>query len=383
MRGRMLACSGFSIVEVLMATSLLLMIVAAAFGALRPAQGAFAVQPERAEMEQRLRAAVEAISRDLKAAGAGLSQGERPGPLSDALPPVLPFRQGRRSPDPPGRVRTDLITVLRVAGSPAQTTLAQPLAARSSPAQVTAGPGCPPGDPSCGFRRGMDVVVFDDTGAYDSFTIAAVQAATLTLQHNTRDSEKVYAPGSRIAEVVSRSYFRKSDAAHVSQLMQYDGAGGHDVPVVNHVVGLDFEYLGEPRPPRLVKPISEPFGPWTTYGPAPTAAGNCLFEANGTPQPAPRLPVLGDGETLVPLTARELSDGPWCPDAGSPNRYDADLFRIRGIAVRLRVEAAPGTLRGAVGAFFARGGSSTIGALRVADREVRLELTPPNLAGRR
>lgn len=378
---------GFSLVEVLMATSLFLVLLASVFRAVHPANGAFRVEPERADIEQRLRAATGAISRDLLGAGSGLSRGENSGPLGDVLAPVLPFRQGRRNADPPGRFRTDAITLLGVAGGSAQSSLAQPLGARSASVQVLPDPGCPSGDPVCGFRRGMDVVVFDGSGAYDTFTIASVQGVALNLQHNLRDSSRVYLPATtRIAEATSRTYYLKTDSASDGyQLMQYDGAGGADVPVVDHVVALSFEYRGDPQPPQMIKALTEPSGPWTSYGPTPPASGeNCVFTANGTPWPTPKLAVLGGGPAgLVPLGAAELTDGPWCPDALDPNRYDADLLRIRSVAVTLRVESAQASLRGPAGRLFARGGTSRSGFAFAPDREARIEVAPRNLDRRR
>jgi hypothetical protein len=76
-----------------------------------------------------------------------------------------------------------------------------------------------------------------------------------------------------------------------------------------------------------------------------------------------------------------LTDGPWCPDATAPGRFDADLLRIRRVGVTLRVEAAPASLRGPVGALFARGGSSTSALMRVPDQELRFDVTPRNMNG--
>ena len=54
--------------------------------------------------------------------------------------------------------------------------------------------------------------------------------------------------------------------------------------------------------------------------------------------------------------------GPGVPTAASPNRYDADLLRVRAIRVTLRVQAGNPQLRGALGAgedvLFARPGTS-------------------------
>jgi hypothetical protein len=74
-----------------------------------------------------------------------------------------------------------------------------------------------------------------------------------------------------------------------------------------------------------------------------------------------------------------LSDGPWCPDATNANRWDADLLRIRRVAVTLRVEAAAAMLRGPAGPLFVNGGTARGGLAWVPDQEVRFEVAPRNL----
>ena len=175
--------------------------------------------------------------------------------------------------------------------------------------------------------------------------------------------------------------------------MHYDGGAGSDIPVVDHVVGLTFDYYGEPQPPMLKKSVSDPAGPWTTYGPKPKPLGvpsgtawpdgeNCAFTVDpaGGPLQVPRLAGLGGGAlTLVKLTGAQLTDGPWCPDALNPNRFDADLLRIRKIAVTVRVEAAIAALRGPASALFTNGGTSRSGSRWAPDQEVRFEVSSRNL----
>jgi hypothetical protein len=182
--------------------------------------------------------------------------------------------------------------------------------------------------------------------------------------------------------VNSRTFFLRTDSSGTSQLMQYDGAGGSDVPVADHVVALGFEYAADPAPPVVLRPLAEATGPWTSYGPAPPPVTeqptayppgeNCVFGRDAAGAPVARLPWLGPAGTLVPLTAAQLTDGPWCPDAASPNRYDADLLRVRQVTATLRVEAAAAALRGPAGPLFARAGTSPGGARLVPDQELRL-----------
>jgi hypothetical protein len=151
---------------------------------------------------------------------------------------------------------------------------------------------------------------------------------------------------------------------------------------------LEFDYYGDPQPPLMTKPLSEAKGPWTSYGPPPKAVAaapfgageNCLFVDDGSPTPAPRLEVRGaPGSALVKLAQAELTDGPWCPSDSANNRFDADLFRIRRIGVRLRVQSAVAALRGPAGVLFTRGGTSRGGSRWLPDQEVQFDVTPRNL----
>lgn len=50
------------------------------------------------------------------------------------------------------------------------------------------------------------------------------------------------------SEIVTRTYYLKTDAtAGASQLMRRDDSGV-DLPVVDHITRLEFEYFGEPQP---------------------------------------------------------------------------------------------------------------------------------------
>jgi hypothetical protein len=171
------------------------------------------------------------------------------------------------------------------------------------------------------------------------------------------------------------------------------------VPIVDHVVGLIFEYWGEPQPPRLTGALlTNPVGPWTTYGPPPPeraatiptagypAGENCTFTIDAvTGAQVSRLTSLSidPSRALVPLRASQLdgSDGgPWCPDTASAHRWDADLLRIRSIGVTVRVESASAALRGPASVLFSRGGSSRGGQRWLPDLEMRFRVTPRNLS---
>ena len=119
---------GFSLIELVVATALTSTVLACVLALLRPAQDAFTVQPEVADMQQRLRIASDALTRGLAGAGAGRVLAGHTGPLIRFFAPVLPFRQGLSSDDAPGMMRTEAVTTLAVPATTAQTTLTRPLA---------------------------------------------------------------------------------------------------------------------------------------------------------------------------------------------------------------------------------------------------------------
>ena len=184
--------AGFTMVEVLIATAITVVIVAAILSVIGPAQAIVRAQGDAADLHQRLRAAADGLAGDLRAAAG-----------------VRPYRVGA--------VRDD-----GVAG------------------------------------------VY-----YRPDTIAALGDET-------------------------RTYYVKADTF---ELMQYDG-GVSDLPMVEHVVGLAFEYFG----------------------------------ADDT------------GRGLARIDPARLVDGPWTEDA-SHRRVDADVKRIRDVRVFIRLESTAPSLR--------------------------------------
>ena len=126
------------------------------------------------------------------------------------------------------------------------------------------------------------------------------RADTITVFHVSAGALPADAP-----VVITRTYYLRPDAASDTfDLMQYDGRQT-DLPVIDHVAGVAFEYFGDPRAPQLV--------------------------ANGE--------LKDDPITLDPAI---LADGPWWEDHVGAGTFDADLVRVRSIGVRLRVRSVFG-----------------------------------------
>src|SRR6185436_4969269 len=130
----------------------------------------FGADAERVDVQQRLRVAVETLLADLSQAGGGARDARGTAVLGLTIPAVLPYRLDGPAADVPGTVRTDAITILSApSGAIAQTTMRLPMAARSGDASIETGAGCSRLDAFCGFTPGKDVVVFDETGSFDTF----------------------------------------------------------------------------------------------------------------------------------------------------------------------------------------------------------------------
>jgi prepilin-type N-terminal cleavage/methylation domain-containing protein len=392
--------AGFSLLEMIIAIAVLLVVTSAVFAIINPAVGAFSAAPEGAVMQQRLRAGTDSLSRTLMMAGAGPYLDGPAGALHMFFAPVLPFRRGANGDAAPGSYMTDTITVYYVPGTAVQTTTSAPVVAANAALRVNLDAGCPRDPdgmlkPLCGCEPGMSLLIFDQVGRYDVFTVASVdnQTARLAVNKPLASATTTYPAGSNVVEVVERTFALHIDVARkVHRLVSYDGSNRADVPVVDNVVALKFEYFGEPRPPQLHEPVDDPIGPWTSYGPKPPPAGvkwtaypegeSCTFVVDASGKQRPRLSVLdggASGHPLVKLTEAQLTDGPWCPDMISPDRFDADLLRIRAIGVTLRVQAALDALRGPAGTLFLNAGTATNVSRWVPDQELRFDVTPRNL----
>jgi type II secretory pathway pseudopilin PulG len=396
---RIRSSAGFTILEMMIATMIMMAVTGAVFQVMNPSQGTFQAQPEASDLQQRMRVAADSLKRDLIMAGAGSYSGSSPGALYNFFAPVMPYRRGDLNDDPADGVffRPDTISLLYIPPTAAQTGVNKAMGnGNSQELDVDAQLNCPGGKQNalCGFEDGMRVVIFDVDGSWDVVTITNVQDAALHLQHSGKLSGGSYnSGGAVITQVASHTYYLKEDDdTDTYQLMHYDGAQT-DTPVVDNVVKLEFEYFGDPQPPQLIpnKSQADTRGPWTTYGPKPPLLGvdakagdefnageNCVFMMDDGQQ-VPRLDVLINDVAEVKLSEQQLTDGPWCPNQAAETRFDADLFRIRHIRVILRVQVALAALRGPAGTLFTKGGTSTSSQRFIPDQEIRFDIAPRNM----
>ncbi len=300
---------GYMLLELVIGAALTCAMSAVLFQFAIAAQAAVAAQGNAADQQQRLRVAAEALRHALLMAGAGPSRGEGRGPLIRVFPPIVPARLGVVRPDPELTARDDRLSVVYVPETRAQTLLRSEMPAPSSPLAIDGGaPGCIPGT-ACDFAAGDRALIYDPSGeggGHEFFTVAAVDPARALLTPAAPLS-RPYTAGARVAVAAIRTYHL--DAA-TRRLMVYDGDGS-DVPLVDHVVDVRVAYFAE----------------------------------------AP----------LGLLTASQLADGPFMGE--SPNRFDADLLRVRRVRITLRLQSE----------------SPSRGA---SDLETTIDVAPPNLVTR-
>jgi prepilin-type N-terminal cleavage/methylation domain-containing protein len=349
---------GFSLVEVLIAVTILLTAMGTLLQVAASGQRLARSHGEATDLHQRVRVAAETLQKDLALAGAGALRGELSGGLTGYMAPLVPARTGARAPDAPLLAFTDRVSIVYVADAAWPSTLGVGMATASDAVPVSAAaPGCPAAG-LCGFTEGTRALIVDARGAgagYDLFTVTG-SAGELAHDSPNPPFHRAYEAGSSIVvPVVQRVYY--FDRAN-RRLMVYDGYQS-DMPLIDNVVDVRFAYFADAAPSSVSRP--------------PDGTSSCVYDA-GSP-PVSRLEDLG-GAGLHQLTAAQMTDGPVC-GAGT-NLFDGDLLRIRLVRVTLRLEAAADDVRGA-GTLFMRPGRSSSGYSYVPDYEVTFDVAPRNM----
>jgi prepilin-type N-terminal cleavage/methylation domain-containing protein len=319
--------TGFSLLEVLIAmaafaAALVPMLYVAGAG-----QRLARSQPEAGDLEQRVRVGVDKLQRDLAMAGAGPPHGPLAGRLSAYVPAIVPARTGLRSPDAALSVFDDRVSILYVPDGTSSVPLATTMTSPAADLAVDpTSPGCAPTG-LCGFSEGTRALILDTAAVGDGYEVFTVTSVAEWLGHGSPNPSfpRLYGAGASIVPIVQRVYhFDRAGR----RLMLYDGYQS-DMPLIDNVVDVRFEFFGESA-------------------------------ASG----------------LVPLAAEELTDGPVI--GVSSGAFDRDLLAIRMVRVTLRLEAAADDVRG-IGPRFRRPGRSNSAFSYVPDREITFDVSVRNL----
>ncbi len=338
---------GFSLAEMLVALALVSAVLAAGLAATGQGLRLSLVQPDVADLDQRLRVAASVLRAALDRAGAGLPAGEQPGTLTQRWPAVYPQRRGSDGADPPDGAFTDRLTIVSALPAGGAPLLSAGMLAPTSPIGFLLDPPCSPSDVRCGFRPGQLAAVDDRFGRVDVFRVASVESGVLG--HTPLALSRAYAPadGARVVPIDVR-HFRFDP---VRRQVRTGSGGFTELPLLDDVVRFEVAYEGESSPPAVPRP--------------PPGVATCLYDEHG----ARRLPELGGAVgRRVELPIGMLRDGPFCGDG--VGRYDADLLRVRRVVIRLTVA---GLARGGTG------GPRTGLDHLTASREVVVDVTPRNL----
>jgi prepilin-type N-terminal cleavage/methylation domain-containing protein len=381
---------GFTAIELLISTALFGVLAGAVFAVVQPARDMMIVQPEVQDVQQRLRFGVSTLHRAIAFAGAATTTGVYSGAAFQASAAIRPYRIGDRNPDPAQNVfyRPDVLTVIAVSNDAIPARI-RTVTVTGTSAFVEVEPNCA-GASACGFPVGARVAAIDVTGRTWFGTVRGVQGTSVEVEGADIDPFTTAATGALLVVIDQATYASGIDkTTGTPRITVYDGHLSES-PLVDHVIRFAVQYVGDPVPPAV--PMEDDLAPWVTanYGPPPPgvsvdvdgdswpAGENCTFALLDGVHVA-RLPRLaGDAPVLIPPAM--LTDGPWCPDAMSPNRFDADLLRIRRVDIVLRVQVAFAWMRGPASLRFLNGGTGGRHSRLVPDQEIRFSVTPRNLA---
>jgi len=378
-------CSGFTLAELLVAMAVTVVALGLVASLVRPVSMAFQSLPEAADAQQRLRVAVQRLTEDVTGAGAGPVSGWAARAVP-AWPAVLPCRWGGEplGTRPEGCAQHDAITAVTMPFAAPQAMLADDLAPPAGALRVAPVSGCALSHAACRFRADARVIVADDSGAWDLVPVSAVSSDGLVLDHAAAPVTRPYRAGAPVGEARSSAYSLRLDPATRAFQLRRAADGAPDMPFLDHVASLRFEYFGRADPPAVIDD-DDPVRRRAAYGALPPPAGvddtldawpageNChVFRLDGLPLPRQAaLPTGADG--LAALPASLFTDGPWCPDGASLNRYDADLLRIRLVRIVIRIQAQSPAVRGLDASVFAAPGGGRDAARFVPDLEVRVD----------
>ncbi len=230
---------GHTLVEAIVALGLMLLVMAGVISMVFHTSRLARSHPDRFELHQRARVALDLISRDLRMAGAGVYLGPATGPLGHSIPAIWPRRIGRGG-DAPMEVRTDALTIVTVPDTLAQTRSLSNVSPTSLTLIVDPAAHCTPSRPACGFGVGTTIGVFEPSGRLGLWSVDRVTGQTLSLEALST-SDDVHEAGAVVTEVLVRGYRRD---ASTNQLRYFDG-DVTDQPVIDGVTALAFAYFDD------------------------------------------------------------------------------------------------------------------------------------------
>lgn len=225
----MTGARGTTVVELLVASGIMLAASAAALMLVSQATTQSPRWNEAADLHQRVRVAVDAIVRHVALAGGGP-------PLAPAGPTFPPIEPRRRSSF---LLSDTAVTIRHVPEGAAWTRLSADLPPGATSASIELHSGCPAGIAACGFVGPIDAAVFNGEGSWDLLEVASTGPTMLAVAERVGGRTVTFGTGSPIVEVQEASlYFDRATGT-----LRQEGPGQGNFPIVDHVAALVFEYF--------------------------------------------------------------------------------------------------------------------------------------------
>lgn len=334
---------GVTLVELIVAVTLLGLALATVAVLATAVLAGFEADPAAADEQQRVRSGINALIDDVRRAGSGFVQAPDDGPgagLPSLLPAAVPA-----GPWVVGAAPHALTTVQARRGA-AHASLRVPSTAGDLWLRLARPAYCSAVLVTCGFAAGDDVMLFD---AHGRFAIAAIRQVVPPLDLELMGPlAESWRAGASVSSIVAHAYRLRADpTTGLDQLVRSLGAGPAN-PVIDFVTRFDIEWHAASGAP-VVRAAPDGTLEDATAGPRPPPPGvvselawpageNCAYSRDAVGATAWRA---GAG----PAALAALDDGPWCPSAVAPSRWDVDLARIARVTVTLGVAVASARLR--------------------------------------
>ena len=372
--------TGATLVELLVALALMSLALGTVSMLASAVLAGFEADPAAADEQQRVRSGVNALIDDVRRAGSGFLQAPDDGPGA-GLPALVPDTVVTGAW--PVRAMPHTLAAIYALRNAAHARLRTAAAAGDFVLKLDRPAFCSAIAITCGFAAGDDVLVFDEHGRVAVMSVSQVlPPLDLELTSALREGWRA---GASVSSATLHVYSLRPDpATGLSQLVRALGAGPAN-PVIDFVTRFDVEWHLAAAVPS-VRLAPDGTLAYATAGPLPPPSGitsepqwppgeNCAYATGASGAHNWRSQV-----AALPVGALgAFSDGPWCPSAAAPSRWDADLARVTRVTVTLGVAVASARLRPPASVLLGGGR----GARVVPDITVVAELTPGAHNGRR
>jgi hypothetical protein len=233
---------GFTTLELLMATALLLVITGAIAALVQPLGDVMDRSIGRSDLTGGARAVLDRLSTELREAGspaAAAIDRARPARVLSAVTVLSDL--AAPTPANPGRA----VRILRVPLQARQGIASAPVAAGSTWVSLETTHACTSIGPACGFLPGMTALLHDDTRAVIVTVQSVVAPETIRL---ASPAPTAFPAGAVLAEVVVTEFGLRPDPDGSFRLVRV--RQGLDQPVIQQVVDFTVETVG-PDPTRV------------------------------------------------------------------------------------------------------------------------------------